>query len=40
MSGVKGSYRITANDVEITITDKPFIVKTEYVEKEIRKAFC
>ena len=39
MSGVKGSYHITANAVEITVTDKPFIVKTEYVEKEIRKAF-
>ena len=39
VSGVKGSYCVTAHDVEITIIDKPFIVSTSYVEKEVRDAF-
>ena len=39
MNGVKGTYRVTAHAVEITITKKPIIVSNTYIEKEIRKAF-
>ena len=38
VSGVNGSYLVTSDAIEITITDKPFLATEGMIKSEIKKA--
>jgi hypothetical protein len=38
--GVEGRYRITGDTIEVTITDKPFLVPWFLVEQQVKQFFA
>ena len=38
-SGVKGAYTVTDDVINITVTDKPFLLPASVIKNEITKAF-